>query len=126
MFIGEVNNSTPVLPARHRVIPEGPVDPEYSLVDEVKGPRVSSLFIKLIKLIGNWREGAHMARPGIARRLAAPVAAAALLLTGAACNKASTATTKSATPPATVRLGYYPNLTHAAALVGVAKGFFPQ
>src|SRR6266545_300596 len=28
--------------------------------------------------------------------------------------------------PVTLRLGYFPNVTHAAAVVGVAKGFFTQ
>src|SRR5512141_1076483 len=32
----------------------------------------------------------------------------------------------SSTAPVTLRLGYFPNVTHAAAVVGVAKGFFTQ
>ena len=31
-----------------------------------------------------------------------------------------------ATPPTTLRLGYFPNITHAPALIGVQKGFFQQ
>src|SRR5205085_9997647 len=30
------------------------------------------------------------------------------------------------TTPTTVRLGYFPNITHAPALIGVEKGFFQQ
>ena len=32
----------------------------------------------------------------------------------------------SATSPTTVRLGYFPNITHAPAIVGVEKGLFQQ
>jgi NitT/TauT family transport system substrate-binding protein len=41
-------------------------------------------------------------------------------------SKSSTATTSSAEPPVTLRLGYFPNITHATALVGVDKGIFAK
>ena len=44
------------------------------------------------------------------------------LMTGACGGSAGP--TQSA--PVTLRLGYFPNVTHAAAVVGVAKGFFAQ
>jgi NitT/TauT family transport system substrate-binding protein len=56
-----------------------------------------------------------------------------LLLAGlAACsdNSTSTATSggsgSSGAAPTTVRLGYFPNITHAPAIIGVEKGFFQQ
>ena len=57
------------------------------------------------------------------------LAALALSLVAGACGKnsdspkASTDTTTDAAP-VTVRLGYFPNITHATALVGVAKGIY--
>jgi NitT/TauT family transport system substrate-binding protein len=66
------------------------------------------------------------------RILLAPLALAALVM--AACSGASgtssTATTSSSgsssSAPITVRLGYYPNVTHATAIVGVQQGTFAQ
>src|SRR5262245_31749631 len=59
-----------------------------------------------------------------ARRTAGMVISAALLaasLTGlAACGGSS------ADGPVTLRLGYFPNLTHATAIVGVEKGIFAE
>ena len=48
--------------------------------------------------------------------------AAALVVS--ACGGAATPSASAA--PVTLRLGYFPNVTHAAAVVGVAKGFFTQ
>jgi NitT/TauT family transport system substrate-binding protein len=48
-------------------------------------------------------------------------AAAALTLAAAGC-----AGTASASKPVTLRLGYFPNLTHAAALVGMERGIFTR
>ena len=48
--------------------------------------------------------------------------AAALLLT--ACGSAVQSAAPDDGGPLTIRLGYFPNLTHAPALVGISKGFF--
>ena len=76
------------------------------------------------------------------KTLAASAGLAALALTAAACGSsssssspttASSATTAApaaapttSTKPVTVHLGYFPNLTHAPALVGVAQGIFAK
>ena len=89
------------------------------------------LFIGLIKL---------MRSPGgpPLRRLTAPAAALTLALLGAACSSSSsssTATTAAGAPATsaapsgatvTLHLGYFPNLTHATALVGVHEGIFAK
>ena len=54
------------------------------------------------------------------RRLAALVSTAALGLSLVACSSGSSGS------PVTVRLGYFPNLTHASALVGVREGIFAR
>jgi NitT/TauT family transport system substrate-binding protein len=51
------------------------------------------------------------------------IAAAATLLL-VACGQAASASPASDNGQLTFRLGYFPNLTHAPALVGVKKGFF--
>ncbi|HEX4702970.1 MAG TPA: ABC transporter substrate-binding protein [Pseudonocardiaceae bacterium] len=45
-----------------------------------------------------------------------------------ACSRAATPTTTTANqgPASELRLGYFPNVTHAAALIGVGKGFFTK
>lgn len=53
-------------------------------------------------------------------RLRVLVLLAALVLVGACGSAAPSAA------PVTLRLGYFPNVTQAAAVVGVAKGFFSQ
>jgi NitT/TauT family transport system substrate-binding protein len=70
------------------------------------------------------------------RRLAGWAAVAALALTAAGCGSSSSkaspsttagqATAASQSKPVTVHLGYFPNLTHAPALVGVAQGTFAR
>ena len=50
---------------------------------------------------------------------------ALLTLTLAACG-GSTSPSNGGSSPVTVRLGYFPNLTHAVALVGVARGTFQK
>jgi NitT/TauT family transport system substrate-binding protein len=64
------------------------------------------------------REGkrAHLLKP-------TPLVLVALLLSGAmlACSDHFTGSDDG---PLTLRLGYFPNLTHASALVGVSKGYF--
>lgn len=60
------------------------------------------------------------------------VAAVAVLAIGvlASCSRAAEKTPDAATPAATpaaeLRLAYFPNITHAPALIGVNKGFFAQ
>ena len=71
------------------------------------------------------------------RFIGASFVALALAVTVAACgedSKPAASTTSAsgsggevaATEPTTVRLGYFPNITHAPAIVGVEKGFFEQ
>lgn len=58
-------------------------------------------------------------------RLAALIVA--LLTLGTACSRAAETTTAPAASPTAateLRLGYFPNITHAPALIGVQKGFF--
>ena len=50
------------------------------------------------------------------------IVAAAMLL--AACSTSAASAGPVDTGPLTLRLGYFPNLTHAPALAGVSKGFF--
>lgn len=50
--------------------------------------------------------------------------AAVTLLLLVACGQASSANASADDGPLTLRLGYFPNLTHASALIGVKKGFF--
>jgi NitT/TauT family transport system substrate-binding protein len=49
---------------------------------------------------------------------------ACLLLVAGACGPSASASSGSA--PVTVRLGYFPNITHAPALVGVQEGIFAR
>ncbi len=61
--------------------------------------------------------------------LALLVAAATLAACGSDDDKSgsdSTATTKASAKPVTLRLGYFPNVTHAPALVGIAGGIFEK
>jgi len=55
----------------------------------------------------------------------------AVVIAAAACGSDSKAASSGSggsgsSQPTTVRLGYFPNITHAPALVGVQKGFFQQ
>src|SRR2546425_2882759 len=52
------------------------------------------------------------------------VASAVVLAACGSNDKSSEAEASSA--PVTLRLGYFPNITHASAIVGVEKGFFAQ
>ena len=61
--------------------------------------------------------GAEMRRKG-----ALAVAAVAIFV--AACGQAVSSAAPNDDQPLTLRLGYFPNLTHAPALVGIKKGFF--
>jgi len=61
------------------------------------------------------------------RPILALTLAAALALT--ACSRAAeapAAPSAAASPATELRLGYFPNITHAPALIGVANGFFTQ
>src|SRR5438105_2659838 len=68
------------------------------------------------------------------RRLLLATAALLVLPVLAACgsdnkgSKASAASTTAAkaSPPTEVRLGYFPNITHASAIVGVKNGIFAR
>ena len=67
------------------------------------------------------------------RRALVAVLGVAVLAAVAACSSSSKSDTASAgsgnaasAAPVTVRLGYFPNITHAPAIVGVEKGFFQQ
>jgi NitT/TauT family transport system substrate-binding protein len=63
----------------------------------------------------------------VGRVLAAVAVAAAILGLTAACGNASSDSGGgNAGPAQTLRLGYFPNVTHATALVGVAKGFYTK
>jgi NitT/TauT family transport system substrate-binding protein len=58
--------------------------------------------------------------------VAVPVLAAALAL--GACSRAATTTTTASNEgtAAELRLGYFPNITHTAALIGLDKGYFTK
>ncbi len=61
------------------------------------------------------------------RTLAAAVALATVTVGAlAACGDSSGDTGGEAGGPVTLRLGYFPNITHASAVVGVEKGIFQQ
>src|SRR5262249_37910991 len=59
------------------------------------------------------------------RDLRVVVLLALFTLTLVACNS-NTSSSNAGSGPVTVRLGYFPNLTHAVALVGVARGTFQK
>jgi NitT/TauT family transport system substrate-binding protein len=61
--------------------------------------------------------------------LASVIIAATLAIVLAACGSSSKSTTpaaKTSSQPVTLRLGYFPNVTHAPAIVGVESGRFQQ
>src|SRR5213596_1974121 len=62
-------------------------------------------------------------------RLPAALLAVFAAIVLAACSRAdsgSSAAPAQTSPAAELRLGYFPNITHAPALIGVEKGFFTQ
>ncbi|MEU4231849.1 ABC transporter substrate-binding protein [Nonomuraea sp. NPDC026600] len=59
-----------------------------------------------------------------ARRVLAALAATALTALAAACGSSASPTGAGAAKE--LRLGYFPNITHATALVGVEKGFYAK
>jgi NitT/TauT family transport system substrate-binding protein len=59
------------------------------------------------------------------RSLIAPIAVLIIALTACGSSDRKSAATADAAP-VTVRLGYFPNITHASAITGVEKGFFAQ
>ncbi|HEY8294551.1 MAG TPA: ABC transporter substrate-binding protein, partial [Micrococcaceae bacterium] len=64
---------------------------------------------------------------GVLSRAAVAVLATIFAIASSGCGGPVSASTKSATdsgPAQSVRIGYFPNLTHAPAIVGVQKGFF--
>ncbi|GAA2300516.1 aliphatic sulfonate ABC transporter substrate-binding protein [Nonomuraea roseoviolacea subsp. roseoviolacea] len=60
------------------------------------------------------------------RGVVAAVAALALTTLTAACGGSGGGDTKAGAAPAEVRLGFFPNITHATALVGVEKGLYAK
>lgn len=69
--------------------------------------------------------------PGGPRRLGAALAALALAVGIAGCSSSAGSTSSgdasaSAAPVKTVRLGFFPNLTHAPALIGLQEGLFKE
>ena len=76
-----------------------------------------------------------MHHPSLLRLRAALVLAFVAVLALSACSRRETADTPASggagasaagTPAAELRLGYFPNITHAPALIGVANGYFQQ
>ena len=76
-----------------------------------------------------------MHHPSLLRLRAALVLAFVAVLALSACSRREATDTPAAggagasaagTPAAEVRLGYFPNITHAPALIGVANGYFQQ
>jgi NitT/TauT family transport system substrate-binding protein len=67
-------------------------------------------------------------RPRVPLLVAVAIPALAAALTLSACSRAATPTTTASNQGAAseLRLGYFPNVTHAAALIGVDKGFFTK
>jgi NitT/TauT family transport system substrate-binding protein len=59
-------------------------------------------------------------------RLASAAAGTALLALAAACGGTGDQTSASSNQADTLRLGYFPNFTHAPALVGVQEGIFAE
>jgi NitT/TauT family transport system substrate-binding protein len=64
--------------------------------------------------------------PGLRRTLAKVTACLALLAVLAGCKKSEQSTTVASAPPKVVRLGYFANLTHAQAVLGVESGDFAR
>jgi NitT/TauT family transport system substrate-binding protein len=61
---------------------------------------------------------------GVAALTLAATAACATATAGTSTASSSATSTSSGTPATSLRLGYFANLTHASALVGVGNGFF--
>jgi NitT/TauT family transport system substrate-binding protein len=74
------------------------------------------------------RRRLHVTGPLVAVLLAVAVLAAACGSDskGAAASSDGNTTTAAAEKPTTVRLGYFPNITHATAIVGVEQGIFQK
>jgi NitT/TauT family transport system substrate-binding protein len=70
-----------------------------------------------------------MFAPALRRRASVLLAAVAAVGLAAGCSRAqenTPAAPASTSPAAELRLGYFPNITHAPALIGVAQNFFAQ
>ena len=64
--------------------------------------------------------------PTLLKGLLAALVAISTLLLAAACGSSVTSADRSPGPAATLRLGYFANVTHAAAIIGVNRGFFTK
>ncbi|NTU80537.1 MAG: ABC transporter substrate-binding protein [Chloroflexales bacterium] len=88
--------------------------------------RLLALLLPLL-VVAACGQSAPAAPPPPAAATAAPAAAATTAPTDAPAAATTTApTTAAEVAPATLRLAYFPNLTHAPALVGTAKGTFQE
>jgi NitT/TauT family transport system substrate-binding protein len=71
-----------------------------------------------------------MPAPALCRALTTGLAALAAIGLAAGCSRAAESPAPAApaqsTPAAELRLGYFPNITHAPALIGVAQNYFAQ
>jgi NitT/TauT family transport system substrate-binding protein len=70
-----------------------------------------------------------MFAPALRRRASVLLAALAAVGLAAGCSRAQESTPAaptSASPAAELRLGYFPNITHAPALIGVAQNYFAE
>src|SRR6266511_963230 len=72
------------------------------------------------------RPSADRPRPVRVRRWLAAAAALALTVAVGACSSGSSGSSDGGAQPASLRLGYFPNLTHATALVGIQEGIFQR
>lgn len=78
---------------------------------------MSTKAIRYVNPIGNLGKAKNLRSAGLFG-----VATLSVALAGAGCTSSSA----SSSAPVTVHLGYFPNLTHAPALVGVARGIFAR
>ena len=66
------------------------------------------------------------AAPPTLRRILAALMACGALLLAAACGSSATSSQGPPGPAATLRLGYFANVTHAAAIIGINRGLFAK
>jgi NitT/TauT family transport system substrate-binding protein len=66
------------------------------------------------------------ASPPLLRRILAALVALGSLVLAAACGSSATSSDGPPGPASTLRLGYFANVTHAAAIIGVNRGLFAK